>query len=315
MMVDMKYHVASLVAVFLALGVGILVGSAMVTDSALVERQERMIDRLEEDFARLKAEREDLGARLAASERALAASLDFEDMVVASLTRGKLSGRRVAIVVCREAMSPEGVERIGRSIEDAGGRLVRVVYVNKSLVPAPGREARGVASSLGLAVSGAEAVGREAARALASYVLLGDVDPLLDTLFALGYAASGGEAAHGASGPQGPEDAGHAGDIERADAVVVVVGSPDPAFSPADAGIPIVRALKDFGVDVVGAERWDVRVSHIVDYRREGIPTVDCADLPLGRLSLIYALAGQQGHFGIKETSGSRVPDVWGPPG
>lgn len=313
-MVDMKYHLASLVAVFLALGVGILVGSAMVTDTALVERQEQMIDRLEEDFARLKAEREDLGARLAASERALAASLEFEESVVSSLTQGRLSGRRIAVVVCRDAMPPEKVERIGRSLEDAGARVVRVVYVNKNLVPAAGREAREAASLLGVSEPTADALGREAARALASYIALDEASPLVDALFVWGYAASGGEAARGTNDPMEAGVILRAGDSGRADAVVVLVGSSDPASGPAETGIPIVRALMDLGVDVVGAESWDVKVSHIADYKREGISTVDCADLPLGRLSLVHALAGQKGHFGIKGASGTRMPDIWGPP-
>ncbi|MGE5592178.1 MAG: copper transporter [Betaproteobacteria bacterium] len=314
-MIDMKWHVASLVAVFLALGVGILVGSAMVTDSALVERQEQMIDRLEEDFAALKAERDGLGTRLAASERALAASLDFENTVVASLTRGKLSGKRVAVVVCRDAMPAEEVERMGRAIVDAGGELVRVVNVLGSFAPAPSRQAMEVASSLGVPASRAEAVGQEAASALASYLVAGETAPLLNSLLSLGYVSLVGQDPPCAEGRGDAADAAQGGGRgERADAVVLVVGSSDPAFTSADAGIPIVRAVKALRVDVVGVEGWNVKVSQVADYKREGISTVDCADLPLGRLSLVYALAGWGGHFGIKDGSEIRVPDLWGPP-
>lgn len=316
MMIDMKWHVASLVAVFLALGVGILVGIAMVTDSALVERQEQMIDRLEEDFAALKAERDSLGARLAASERALTASLDFEDTVVASLVRGKLAGRRVAIVVCREAMPAEEVERIGRAIVDAGGQLVRVVDVLGSFAPASGRQAVEFASSLGVPASRAEVVTREVASALAAYLVGGEASPVLHSLLNLGYVSVAGQ---NLLRPGGSGDADTAGAEERgggrggrADAVVLVVGSLDPGFTPADAGIPIVRAVKALQVDVVCVEGWNVKVSQIADYRREGISTVDCVDLPLGRLSLVYALAGWRGHFGIKGGSEIRVPDLWG---
>lgn len=294
-MIDLKYHVASLVGVFLALGVGILVGSTMVNDSALVDQQEKIIDRLEADFARLKADREALTSRLAASERALSASLDFEDTIVRGLVAGKLAGRRVAIVVCQDAMSQDGRKSVVRCIEEAGGELVRIIHVKKRLAPVSAREAREVASALGVTAAGAEAVGRTAAEALASYAVLGEVAPVLDALVALGYAASEG---------------GTADPPRRADAVVTVVGSPDPALSPADAGIPMVRAMKSLGAEVVGVEAWGVKVSQVAEYRREGISTVDCADLPLGRLSLVYALSGQRGHFGIKDASVTCIPDI-----
>lgn len=302
-MVDMKYHVASLVAVFLALGVGILVGSAVASDGALVEQQERMIDRLEADFARLKADRDALGARLAALEQALSASLSFEDMVARGLIEGELAGMRVAAVACGDAMPPEGMERIGRCVEEAGGELVRVVRIRRRLAPASADEAREVAASLDVSLAGAEAVERAVAEALAAYAALGEAGPRLDTLVSLGYAAPVVEAPAAAGGDApGPDG--------RADAVVVMGGSLDPAFGAQDAGIPIVRVLKRLRVDVVGVEPWDVKVSHMGDYKREGITTVDCVDLPLGRLSLVYALAGQRGHFGIKGTAQSLVPDI-----
>ncbi|MCR4402170.1 MAG: copper transporter [Firmicutes bacterium] len=299
-MVDMKYHLASLVAVFLALGVGILVGSALVTDSALVERQEQMIDRLEEDFARMRAEKEDLSGRLAASQRLLAASLEFEESAASLLVRGRLSGKRVAIAVCHDAMSPEEVEKICSILEDAGARVARVVYVNKDLVPAAGTDAREAASLFGLSETESDLIGLEAARALAAYLAFHEASQVADALFLWGYATLRGQE------ELLPNDS--------ADAVVVVVGSSDPASGPADAGIPMVRALKDLGVEVVGAESWDVKVSHIADYRREGIPTVDCADVPLGRLLLVHALAVQKGNFGIKGASETLVPEMWGIP-
>ena len=36
-MIDLKYHIASIVAVFLALGLGVIIGSTIVGDDLLVD--------------------------------------------------------------------------------------------------------------------------------------------------------------------------------------------------------------------------------------------------------------------------------------
>ena len=45
-MIDIRYHIASIVAVFLALGLGVLIGSTIVGDDLLVDQQKKLLDRL-----------------------------------------------------------------------------------------------------------------------------------------------------------------------------------------------------------------------------------------------------------------------------
>lgn len=55
-MFDIRYHIIALVASFLALGIGVLVGSMLGGDEVLVREQKQIIDRLEEDFKYLRQE-------------------------------------------------------------------------------------------------------------------------------------------------------------------------------------------------------------------------------------------------------------------
>jgi len=48
MIIDLRYHIVSLVAVFLALGIGILVGSTVLGGDTLVKQQEELAGRLEQ---------------------------------------------------------------------------------------------------------------------------------------------------------------------------------------------------------------------------------------------------------------------------
>ena len=54
MIIDFRYHIASLAAVFLALGLGILIGSSLLSDEKLYEQQGKLVDRLEADLASLR---------------------------------------------------------------------------------------------------------------------------------------------------------------------------------------------------------------------------------------------------------------------
>ena len=56
-MIDIRYHVATLAAIFIALGVGILIGSTLVGGDVLVEQQKKMIAQLETQFDVLRSAR------------------------------------------------------------------------------------------------------------------------------------------------------------------------------------------------------------------------------------------------------------------
>ncbi|MDD2400679.1 MAG: copper transporter [Clostridia bacterium] len=62
MIIDFKYHITSLVAIFMALGLGIFIGSSMVgeglIDNIMIER-DNIIKRLESDYNVLKQEIDD----------------------------------------------------------------------------------------------------------------------------------------------------------------------------------------------------------------------------------------------------------------
>lgn len=66
MIVSYKYHLVSLAAVFLALAVGILIGSNLVGSEALVQQQNSLVTQLEQDFKKLRLENDELHSQLMA---------------------------------------------------------------------------------------------------------------------------------------------------------------------------------------------------------------------------------------------------------
>jgi len=95
--IDIKYHAVSLAAMFLALGVGIIVGSStnFFGISSLLERQNKVIDRLEANYKEIRKEVQNARDELNASKD-YAKSL--EEILIPRLLSGKLDGFRFGVI-------------------------------------------------------------------------------------------------------------------------------------------------------------------------------------------------------------------------
>ena len=94
-MFDLRYHVASLAAVFLALVIGILVGVG-ISDRGLVDKAQRRL--LEQRVSQLESDLADArrrGQELAAQQRA---AQEFVAETYPTLIGDKLRGKRIALV-------------------------------------------------------------------------------------------------------------------------------------------------------------------------------------------------------------------------
>ncbi|PZN12598.1 MAG: hypothetical protein DIU69_03040, partial [Bacillota bacterium] len=58
----LRYHILTLCAVFLALGVGIFAGAGLLDDRTVLDRHQALIRALERDFAALRQDTPNLGA-------------------------------------------------------------------------------------------------------------------------------------------------------------------------------------------------------------------------------------------------------------
>jgi len=114
LIVDSRYHAASLAAIFLALGLGIIIGSILVGEDFsrnVVVGQDELIRHLEEDYDKLKDETERNREEMAALQEALAYYQDFAEETLP----GALA--KAGITVCWPAENPHFLETIPGQLE------------------------------------------------------------------------------------------------------------------------------------------------------------------------------------------------------
>ena len=122
-MISLRYHAVSIAAVFLALAVGVVLGSSGVSDRVLAAVSTQRDD-LGAEVTRLTAERD----ALAAQERATG---EFASRVGPAAVRGLLAGQTVALVVAgADTADRDGVVGL---IGQAGGTVTGLVELTDAV--------------------------------------------------------------------------------------------------------------------------------------------------------------------------------------
>lgn len=283
-MFDLRYHVASLTAVFVALVVGILVGVGL-SGKGFVNDAER--DNLTSQIADLQREVDAAQQSLASASRVKDALRTFADEAYPAVVPGRLKGQRVAVLFVGPI--DRGVAfTVGKAVGDAGGTVVRTRSIGVPI------DTRTVQDALRGQPAFRPFQGTthldDLGGALAAELAAGGATPLWDAL---------GESIvlerKGLSAP-------------AADAVVVVRSAEAQRGATKAFLAGIYAGLARSGTPAVGAEASGSGASAIPAFALAGLSTIDSVDTSAGRLGLVLLLAGAEpGSYGIKDTAGDGV--------
>jgi hypothetical protein len=278
-MFDLRYHVASLAAVFLALIIGILVGVG-ISDRGLVDSAKTKF--LQDEVASLQRRLDNKSNQKADQARERAAAQTFINETYPALAHNRLKGKQVAVVFVGSA---DGSTRssVSRALTEAGAQQVRLRALKVPIdVKQLDAALKGEPAAAGLrGKTNLESLGR----ALGQELVLGGDTPLWDSLTDLIEEQSGGNKM-------------------PADGVVVVRTAPPQRGGTTKFLLGLYEGLATSGVPAVGVEQTDAADSATAVFRQAGLSTVDDVDTPVGRLALLLLLGGQPvGQYGVKESA------------
>ena len=284
-MFDLRYHVASLAAVFVALLIGILVGVGLTGKVDDAEKNE-----LRRRAAAAESQLQSINEQQATASRESNALRRLGMLGYPLLMDDRLRDRRVALLFVGPA--DETVQSsVATALEDAGARgLARMRALN--LPVDQDRFDRALAGRASLArYQGPERLS-ELGRLLAQELVVGGDAEAWDALST--------DLVIGQSGRAGPPVEG-----------VVVARTVDPQEGDTARFLRgLYEGLADTGVPAVGVEKSSDNPSAIDVFDRAGLASVDNVETPPGRLALALVLAGAEpGHYGVKETAERALPE------
>jgi Copper transport outer membrane protein, MctB len=288
-MFDLRYHVASLAAVFLALIIGIVVGVG-ISGKGFVQNSERRL--LNEQIADLKNRLDSATKRSADLTRSQRAAQAFVEDAYPTLMSGRLSGTSIGLVFAGP------VDRRVRSLVEQtlsdGGTVppLRVRALKLPIdVPALRRALKG----------------RPALAALATPRKIGELGRRLGGEFA---SKAGSPLWQSLSAHLVEERAGN--DAVSLDGIVVARSVPPQTGATARFLAGFYKGLASTDVPAVGVEVTRPGTSAVGAFAKQDLASVDDLDSESGRLALALLLGGAvPGEYGVKKTARDGVlPDI-----
>jgi hypothetical protein len=126
-MFRIKDHIISLVAVFFALGLGILIGTGM-SDDMLVTQQRLLIEQMTTDYRSLREERQVMEAKIQSLTKDLYLWESYQEALYPGIVRGALAESRVSIIKYG-AEIPSGLLVM---LQDAEVKICSVITLDSS---------------------------------------------------------------------------------------------------------------------------------------------------------------------------------------
>ncbi len=281
-----RYHATSLIAVFLALAIGILIGAEFGGDTLSNTRRD-LEHSLTGNLQDARERADELSSELGRAD-------EFSSRVYPVLVRDQLRGRRIGLVAFGDLPGD-----VYGSIEDAlsptGARLVGVGVVRE---PVDTRALAGdlaktrfadIAQNADTQSAFAVGIGRQIVR---GGTLL---EPVRSQLFSRA-----------------------SGNFGALDGVIVVRGQPQDMGPLQHSVAGRIEAGMAGGITAthtaaVGVESSGAEPSSISFFASNDLSSVDDVDLVAGQLATVFALLGAEGSFGIKSSADRLLPDLLSP--
>jgi Copper transport outer membrane protein, MctB len=312
--ISFRYHVFTIVAIFLAVALGIAVGNAYV-QPALVRNLQGQTNGLRNDVRDLESKLSDVTAAYGRLMRG--------SDILSSMDTGSLAGVPV-VVVAEDGVDAEALTQARSALDQAEADIVGMFSVTDRMAADDAQTRSQLAELLGMSASASpDDVTAAAAQALATRLVAGPprrgAQPggadILDELLRGQFLAF----PQGYSGLSESDLVGVGGGGE---VIVVITGGEGPlALAPESFMVPLVRSALDRGASVGAGEPSVTTEPFVETLRSDGgldgatLVTVDDLEWPIGGAALVLGLErlvtlGDGGDYGVKGGAEAPVPPI-----
>lgn len=278
-----RYHATSLIAVFLALAIGILIGAEF--GGAALNNTRKDLERS------LIGNLQDARSRADQLSGELGRANDFAERVYPVLVHNRLASRRIGIVALGGL--PSNVSSaIEAALGPTGARLVGVGVVREPV------DLRSLAGDL-------------------AKTRFADLRRNPEAVTALG-AGIGRQLVRGGTLVELVRSSFFSrasGNFGRLDGVIVVRDQPEgmgPVQHAAAARLEsaLMRGITATRRPAVGVETSTAEPSSVSFFQGNSLSSVDDVDMVAGRVAMVFAMLGAEGSFGVKGSANGLLPDL-----
>ncbi len=288
---DFRYHLASLSAVFIALGLGILIGNSFV-GLASAQKINSWVERLGRDLRSMRQEID----KMRRENLKLAQQIQLRDqidrLILPAVVNRVLEGRKVALIVCG-GVSSNLKGAVAGVLNKAGAQVLSTTLLPDDWLSEEKREA--VAHRLLIFNSLEE---RVILQALAKALVSGNWSQALQRVQLLC-----------------PKLRLEGDYTQPVDLVVLITQANSPErFNRVSNGdtpeTPLLQAWLSLNLPIVIGEPKEARISLIPLFLGKPVVTVDNIDTALGQMAMVLGAKVGKGHYGVKETADLPLPDM-----
>ena len=317
-MINFRFHLVSLIAVFLALALGIVVGSTVI-DRAIVDGLEAQIDRVERNADAQRAENDELRRQLDELQA-------LSDQMAPFTVRGDRL-LDVPIVVFAVRGADEGaVGAVVEAVRAEGALAPVVLWIEAKWELSESVDRDAMAELVGETRGGASDLRAAALEQLSARVAAGGATGVSDNSLASPDVLQALiERGFLVADPAGAADFAPA-TFPGAGARVLLVSGADDDVAAETVVVPLARSLADSGLLtlVAGPDEspsQDTPRSAVEAIRSDGaladrVSTVDDAESAAGRIAISLGLEelgrGGHGHYGVGSGASRRLPNPAG---
>jgi len=286
--INLRYHIASLVSIFLALGLGILIGGIMLKSDFLAARQKQITDRLEEQVGQLRQNNKAMLAQVNSLQAKSDLQKDFARQTLPFLVKGCLEGYKIALVETSSYGIPDDLIF---ALQSAGAKIQSITTVLKDFQDKPDQEF--LVGKMGVKKLNGNELSARIAGEIGRAIVAGDNMTFMKNLVETNMLKLTGE---------------YGGALN---AVIIVGGSRDSeTLKTQTIDLSLIDYLLARKIPVYGVEETDVLYSCMKEYQKKRISTVDNIDTIPGQVALVLAMSGKPGNYGVKSTAQKIFPSL-----
>ena len=288
MHINMKYYIVSIGAIFISLGIGILVGYNLNYDQELSKQQASVISDLDNKFDALKVTNDNLEKSLADLSDDYDKAIAFINDNVNNLVVGRLTDKNIGIISTNQ--DNDYTKEINEIITTANGNVAFDITLNNNIFNEKKIEA--LATKLNLEIKDTKDIIVYIEEALsesnASLKLKELEDAEMIKINSLNE------------------------NYQSYNSVVIVGGNNGKLGKEQYENIDkiLIETLKDKDKNRVGVQESNTKFSYVDLYFNDKVTTIDNVDEGIGKLSLVMVLQDSSiaGKFGKLEGSDSIIP-------